>query len=103
MGFVDEFEDTRLLSANRRALREVVAARAALKTVESKLVVAAREQGASWGTLAADLGLSPQGARQRHLAVDPIALRRPKRQSAMAAFYDEFHAALAAGEIRVRR
>ena len=100
---MNEFEELRFLSANRRALREVVAARAVLKTVESKLVVAAREQGTSWSELATDLGISPQGARRRHLAVDPVALRRPKRKSAMAAFYDEFHAAIAAGEISVRR
>ena len=98
---MSEFEEMRLLSANRRALREVVAARAALKTVESKLVVAAREQGTSWSELAADLGISPQGARQRHLAVDPVASRRPKRKSAMDAFYDELDAAIAAGEISV--
>lgn len=93
------FEETRLLPAIRRALREVVAVRAALETLESQLVVAAREQGVSWGSLATDLGITRQGARQRHLSVDPVAARRPK--SAMDAFYAEFHAAVAAGEIPV--
>ena len=97
------FDETRLLPANRRALREVVAAQAALKSLESKLVAAAREQGVSWGALAVDLGITPQGARQRHLGVDPVAARRPKRESAMDAFYAEFHAALDAGEITLRR
>jgi len=100
------FDETRFLLASRRALREVVAARAVLETLESKLVVAAREQGVSWGELAVDLGITPQGARQRHLAVDPIAARRPKRQSAMAAFHAELDAAIAGGELplaRVRR
>ena len=93
------FDETRFLPADRRALREVVAVRAALETLESKLVVSARRRGASWGELASDLGITPQGARQRHLAVDPIAARRPKRQSAMAAFHAELEAAIAAGEI----
>lgn len=47
-----------------------------------------------------DLGITPQGARQRHVAVDPVVARRPKPKS-MDAFYAEFHAALAAGEIPV--
>lgn len=94
-------EETRLLPAIRRALREVVAVRAALETLESQLVVAAREQGVSWGSLATDLGITRQGARQRHLSVDPVAARRPKPASALNAFYAEFHAAVAAGEIPV--
>lgn len=91
-------DELRPLPATRRALRDVVAARAVLATLESQLVVAAREQGVSWGALAADLGITRQGARQRHLTVDPVAARRPKPQSAMDAFYAEFHAAMAAGE-----
>ena len=97
------FDETRYLPAERRALRELVAVRAALEALESKLVVAARRRGVSWGELAVDLGITPQGARQRHIAVDPVAARRPKRQSAMAAFYAELDAAIAAGEIGVRR
>jgi hypothetical protein len=93
------FDEMRYLPAHRRALREVVAARAVLETLESQLVVVARRRGVSWGELALDLGITPQGARQRHLAVDPVAARRPKRQSAMAAFHAELEAAIAAGEI----
>jgi hypothetical protein len=96
---VTSFDETRHLPADRRALRELVAVRAALETLESKLVVVARRRGVSWGELARDLGITPQGARQRHLAVDPIAARRPRRQSAMAAFYAELDAAIAAREL----
>ena len=99
MAPVSALDEQRFLPGYRRALREVVAARAALKTLESRLVVTAREQGVSWGTLATDLGITPQGARQRHRAVDPVVARRPKPQSAMDAFYAEFEAALAAGEV----
>ena len=97
------FDETRFLPAKRRALREVVAARAALRSLESQLVVALREEGVSWGALAMDLGVTPQGARQRHLAVDPIGSRRPRREAEMDAFYAELHAAVAAGEISLRR
>lgn len=95
---MSSFDETPYLPAARRALREVVGARAALERLESKLVVAARRRGVSWGELGADLGITPQGARQRHLAVDPVA-RRPKRQSAINVFYAELDAAIAAGEI----
>jgi hypothetical protein len=91
---VTVFEDAQLLPWCRRAIREVVAARSVLDALESQLVITAREQGASWGALAADLGVTRQGARQRHLAVDPVAARRPKPQSAMDAFYAELHAAV---------
>ena len=104
-GLVTSFDETRFLPAERRALREVVAVRAVLQTLESTLVVSARRRGVSWGELAVDLGITPQGARQRHLAVDPMA-RRPKRQSAMNAFYAELDAAIAAGDLpsaRLRR
>lgn len=98
------FDETRFLPAERQALRDLVAVRAALETLESKLVVSARRRGASWGELAVDLGITPQGARQRHLAVDPLA--RPKRQSVMSAFYAELDAAIARGDrpsARLRR
>jgi hypothetical protein len=91
------FDETPYLPADRRALPQVVAARAALETLESSLVVSARRRGVSWGELGVDLGITPQGARQRHLAVDPVP-RRPKRQSAMDAFYAGLDAAIAARE-----
>lgn len=88
------FEDERFGHWCRSALRELVAARSALEALESQLVIAGREQGASWAELAVDLGVTRQGARQRYLAVDPVAARRPKPQSAMDAFYTEFDAAM---------
>lgn len=62
----------------RRGLREVVAARKALDALESQLVARARARGYKWPALAEDLGLTPQGARKRHLAVDPIHARRQR-------------------------
>lgn len=103
MVFVTEVDETQLLPAARRALRELAAARPVLANVESRLVVVARRQGASWGDVAADLGITRQGARQRHLAVDPIAASRSKPISALDAFYAELDAAIASGAIGPRR
>lgn len=58
------------------ALREIVAARVALDSLEATLVVRARSYGRSWSELAAPLGVTKQAARSRHLARDPIAARR---------------------------
>lgn len=80
----------------RRGLRQIVAIRTALDTLEPLLVVAARKQGATWAHLAADLGITPQGARQRHVAVDPIAVRRSTRPQTIDDFHAEFVAAMRA-------
>ena len=74
------------------ALRELVAARAALDSLEATLVARARSSGATWSELAAPLGLSKQGIRKRHLAIDPIFARRPSKPPTI----DEYHAELAA-------
>jgi hypothetical protein len=59
-------------------LRELVAVRAALDSLEVALVIEARRRGFRWRELGADLGLSAHGVRKRHVAQDPIrALRRP--------------------------
>ncbi|HUP33177.1 MAG TPA: hypothetical protein VM184_09115 [Gaiellaceae bacterium] len=58
------------------ALREIVAARAALDSLEATLVVRARSYGRSWSELAAPLGVTKQAARSRHVARDPVAARR---------------------------
>lgn len=58
------------------ALREIVAARAALSSLEATLVVRARSHGRSWAELAVPLGVTKQAARSRHLARDPVAARR---------------------------
>jgi hypothetical protein len=79
-----------------RALRELVAARAALDSLETSLVVCARSRGASWSELATTLGLSKQGARKRHLAVDPIFARRPARPPTIEEYHAEMRAALRA-------
>ena len=53
---------------------------------------AAREHGATWSELGEPLGLSKQGARRRHLAIDPIFARRPRRPPTI----DEYHAEMLA-------
>jgi hypothetical protein len=58
------------------ALREIVAARAALNSLEATLVIRARSYGRSWSELAEPLGVTKQAARSRHLARDPVAARR---------------------------
>jgi hypothetical protein len=63
----------------RVGLRELVAVRAALDSLEAELVIQARRRGYRWRELGADLGLSAHGARKRHVARDPIAaLRQPR-------------------------
>lgn len=73
-------------------LRELVATRAALDSLEATLVTRARLAGATWSELAAPLGLSKQGVRQRHLPIDPIFARRSLRPPTIA----EYHAAMLA-------
>lgn len=68
----------------RTGLREVVAARAALASLERELVVGARLRGYGWTVIADDLQLSPQGARKRHLDADPIYARRLEREPTLA-------------------
>jgi len=77
-------------------LREVVAARAALDSLEAQLVVRARRNGCTWAELAEDLGISAGGARRRHLAVDPILGERPLRVPTMDEYHTEFLAAMRA-------
>lgn len=78
------------------ALREIVTARAALDSLERMLVVRARSHGATWSDLAQPLGLSKQGTRRRHLAIDPIFARRPHRPPTIAQYHEEMLAALRA-------
>ncbi len=80
----------------RAELREVVAARAALDTLETQLVVRARSSGCTWAELAEDLGLSAAGVRRRHLAVDPVFARRPRQPQTIDAYHEEFVAAMRA-------
>ena len=77
-------------------LREIVAARAALDSLETALVVRARLTGAGWRELGALLGLTKQGARARHLAVDPIFGGRRQRPPTFREFHAELAAVLAA-------
>ena len=73
-------------------LRSIAAARAALDVREADLVARARSTGATWVELGQSLGLSKQGARKRHLAIDPIFARRPQRVPTI----EEYHAEIAA-------
>ena len=68
----------------RSGLREIVALRAVLVSLESELVVGARLRRHSWRAVGDDLGLSPGGARRRHLAVDPPRTREPYREASLA-------------------
>jgi hypothetical protein len=74
------------------ALREIATARAALESLEATLVARARASGANWSELAVPLGLSKQGVRKRHLAIDPIFARRALRPQTI----EEYHAELVA-------
>jgi hypothetical protein len=74
------------------ALREIVAARAALDSLERTLVVRARSHGSTWSDIAGPLGLSKQGARRRHLASDPVFAARSRRPPTI----DEYHAEMVA-------
>lgn len=78
------------------ALRELVAARAALDSLEAMLVVRARSHGATWSDLATSLGLSKQGARKRYLAIDPIFQRRSQNPPTIEEYHAEMRAALRA-------
>ena len=80
----------------RAGLRELVAARAALDSLESELVVQARLSGCTWAELARDLELTPGGVRRRHLAVDPIFARRPSEPQTIEEYHAEFVAAMRA-------
>jgi len=83
-------------SAVEAGLREVVAAREALDSLEAALVARARSRGSTWLELAGVLGLSKQGVRKRHLAVDPIFARRPRRAQTIDEFHEELTEALRA-------
>ena len=82
--------------AIERGLEAIVAARGALDSLERTLVVRAREHGATWSELCGPLGLSKQGARRRHLAIDPIFARRPLRPPTIAEYHAEMFASLQA-------
>ena len=85
--------DRREDDAARVGLRELVAARAALDSLEAALVIEARRRGYRWHELGADLGLSAHGARKRHVCRDPIrAQLRPHEPMT----YIELREALAA-------
>jgi hypothetical protein len=88
MSAVDGRED-----AVRIGLREIVAVRAALASLEETLVIEARRRGYRWRDLGADLGLSAHGARKRHVAHDPIRAQRPPREPMS---FEELRDALAA-------
>ena len=75
-----------LLSPERRALREIVAVRRVLDSLEAELVRTARLDGASWTQLGRDLELTRQGARRRHLDIDPLPRRQARRTSGFDAF-----------------
>jgi hypothetical protein len=85
-------------------LREIVATRRMLDSIESKLVAKAREDGATWAQLGELLGLTRQGARARHLIVDPVSARTkgPDDLPTMAEYHAEI-AALVAAEARSAR
>jgi hypothetical protein len=78
------------------ALREIVSAREALDSLERTLVVHARSYGSTWSDIAGPLGLSKQGVRRRHLAVDPIFARRSRRPPTIAEYHAEMFAAVRA-------
>lgn len=77
------------------ALRELAPARSALDSLERSLVVRARLEGETWSELGAALGMTKQGVRKRHLAVDPIHARRPRRAETLAELHAELFAAAA--------
>ena len=79
------------------ALRELIEVRAALDVREAELVVRARAHGATWVELGDALGLSKQAVRKRHLAVDPIFARRPRRPPTIDEYHAELRATLRAG------
>lgn len=76
----------------RTELRELAAARAALDSRETQLVVRARSSGCTWAEVGEALGLTAAGARRRHLAVDPVLALRPRKPPTI----DEYHAEMVA-------
>ena len=60
----------------RRGLRELVRLREELQRLERSLVVAAREDGASWREIGDELGIALQSAWQRHAGADPQRRQR---------------------------
>ena len=79
-------------------LREIVATRRVLDAMESTLVAKAREDGATWAQLGELLGLTRQGARVRHLVIDPVSARTkgPNDVPTMAEYHAEIAALVAA-------
>ena len=75
------------------ALREIAALRRVLDSLEAELVRNARLDGASWTTIAAELGLTRQGARRRHLAIDPLPPRPKQPVSGLDAYLEQLKAA----------
>ena len=71
-------------------------ARAALDSLEARLVARARSDGATWSELGNVLGLSKQGARMRHLATDPVFQRRSQKPPTIEEYHAEFVAAMRA-------
>jgi hypothetical protein len=86
----------------RAGLREVVAARAALDSLETELVVQARLNGCTWAELARELELTAGGVRRRHLASDPILARRPSGPPTIDDYHAEFLAAMRAKGVFLR-
>ena len=82
--------------AIEQGLEAIAAARGALDSLERTLVARAREHGATWSELGGPLGLSKQGARRRHLAIDPIFARRPRRAPTIAEYHAEMLSTLQA-------
>jgi erythromycin esterase-like protein len=82
-----------VLSVERRALRAIVAVRRVLDELEAELVRTARLEGASWTHLGRDLGLTRQGARRRHLEIDPLPRRPSRPVSGLDAYFAQKEAA----------
>ena len=59
------------LQLGRRGLRELAAARGALARLEAALVTRARDDGATWAEIAADVGEPVSTVRERHRARHP--------------------------------
>lgn len=78
----------------RAGLRELVALRAALDTLEAALVAEGRRRGYCWRVLGEELGLTAHGVRRRHLAVDPIYAWKQSRPPSPAEELRAFLASL---------
>lgn len=79
-------------------LRRIAAARAELDVQEAETVARARLTGATWVDVGQSLGLSKQGARKRHLAIDPISARRSTRPPTIEEYHAEIAAWIRAGQ-----